>query len=338
METQTNEITLLDLAKILKSTLRFLYSYKIVIISFVLVGAISLYFVGKNKLVNYISKSTLILESQNETSQLGSLAAQFGMGSSSNLTEDKLLLVSSSSTVVKNTLFNKAIVNGKNDFLINHIISSKAYLSKFNINPKYSYDSINYNSKTGDTLLKNVIHLVKHNYTTESEIPGSIELKAEFESEDLSYSFNNILVKELNKFFIESSISLEQKNLEQVRIKADSLNSLLKVNERKLAQLKDSRINMIKVQGFVDELIIEREIIFLAEMYSESLKTQEVLRLKLMLKKPAISIIDSPQRPLSKVTPNLKLFIIGGVFLGLFLSLLIAITHTFYKNFYKKIN
>lgn len=270
---------------------------------------------------------------------LTGILGQFGLGSvrPSRYNLDKILALSKSRRVIEHTLFDKISINGKDDFLANHLIreyklsnpaaDDKSAESGF----YYKHDSLPAFDRQENEMLLSLFNfiigpsdnpkkaLITANYNEDTNI---MSIDVTTTSEELSLALANRMFESLSEYYINKAIEKQSKTLSVITAKKDSVLTVLKGAEYQLANFKDSHRGLLMRTDQISELRLQREISALSAMYAEVLKNTEVADFSLKNKMPFIQVIDAPLSPIQPTQISLmrKLLIsivIGGVIGGL---------------------
>jgi len=286
---------------------------------------------------------------------LGSL---FGSQKKDNL--GKILQLFESKKIIHNTLFDSISINGKTDYLANHIFDlytipdlakNYRYFGRFfwriswpkqvmnnpdfrfnyadvdnftpneNLYLRLLYERINGNGNVGiDPLLGSKL----------DEETGIMTLTMKSEYEDITLGVLNNIYKQLSGFFIEKSTEKQVKTFKIMKTKRDSVLNELKSKEYQLANFKDTNRKLVTVKGYLSQIRIERDVQILNLMYGEVVKQLEATDFALRNKTPVVQVIDLPRRPISPVMTSWKKAFIMGFFIGvLLLSFFIIVRKIF---------
>lgn len=335
-QVESNDFSLLDAARMVKSSVQILLKYKFLILGVFSLFIISAILFANNQPKNYLASSTMMLDNDSKSngSLLSGLAQGLSLGGTGGgLTENKLIPIAKSKAVQEYVLFDTIEVNGEQDIVINHLMDLELFE-----HPKFGkLDSKSINTSLKDSISKFVCGVILQEVLSiESSPEGIITVGIKCKNPEIAKAYNDKLLISVSEYFIEKSVAKEQKSLEIVQKRVDSTQSVLNRKQEQLALMKDSRKRMIKVQGYVDEIRLEREIEFLSTMYTEALKNLEISKFNLEVKKPVVTVIDSAQHPLPLIKPNIVLYLIGALLLASFVSVGLIILIRFYTVYYKK--
>jgi hypothetical protein len=243
----------------------------------------------------------------------------------------KMIDLMKSRKITTATLFKRAVIDGKEDYLANHYIRlfdlEEEWQASKNFRLKDFYFREDSNPETFSTLENAVLitiynTIVNKNLTYESGESGIIEMMFESQSEAFTFEFINTLFEVLSQFYIERSVDKQRFAFELVSQRADTTEKQLYEVEFQLADFRDSNHGIFKATSFLDEVRLRREMEMLSAIYVESIKSREMARMALQNRTPFISVIDAPIYPLPSKRPSLPVNIIVGLALGTFFGFL----------------
>lgn len=247
---------------------------------------------------------------------LTGILGQFGLGSvrPSRYNLDKILALSKSRRVIAQTLFTKVDIDGKNDYIANHLIReyklSTPETDKHEANPGFvfTHDSIAIFNRAENEMLMSLYGfiigppddpskaLVSADYNEDTNI---MSIDVSTSNEALSMALAQNMFKSLSDYYINKAIEKQLKTYTVVSAKKDSVLAVLKGTEFQLASFKDSHRGLVMRTDQISELRLQREITALSAMYAEVLKNTEVADFSLKNKMPFIQVIDSPILPIA---------------------------------------
>jgi hypothetical protein len=341
------EVSLKGTIFFIKKVLSLLLSHKLFISIVVVLGvAIGLYRAIKSK-PTYPAEVSFIMDSGQgggKASMLLGLASQFGLGGGgmSGMTEDKLLFISKSKTVISSTLLKKSTIDGKIDFNINHFVRLKLQgkdLDDEQISRRVfiTHDIPSQRSHKEDSLVNACTELFSDKLFMFSKTKeGIISVKLTLENEQLCKQLIDDLSASIINYFTIQTTQKKSNSYNLIKKTSDSLYSVLMAKEHQLASVMDGNQRMIKMQGRVSELELQRDIKILNVLYAESLKNLEVVRFDMLYNSPVIQVIDRPIYPLIKVKKSKIMAIAGGAFIGGLFASLILFIREFYKKYWKE--
>lgn len=269
---------------------------------------------------------------------VGAILGQFGFGGggkAGSFNLDKILELSKSRKIVQSTLFKKVTVDGKEDFFANHIITLYKMHEKweddttgltgfyFTRGMVDSFNRVEYNA------LKYVYEQVRGGENVDgilgssyNDDTGILSLNMNAYSEDLSIKFIDSLYRELSNFYITNTIEPQQKTVDNLVGKVDSLRKRLQSINYALADFEDRSYGIIDRKSDLEKTRLQIDQQVTATAYGEALKNLELVDFSLKNATPAFQLIDAPIPPIKPVgSSKLKAIIIGG-FIGGFLALI----------------
>jgi hypothetical protein len=255
----------------------------------------------------------------------GGLVGRFIGGGKSNPIV-KMQGMVSSRKIMERVVFQKVIIDGKKDFLINH----HAKLFEFEKNEKLEFKPF----KEGKliTLKENEAFLLIHKQINEGFLSQNLDedisiasISITSVSEEYSYVLSSVLFKELESFYIDSEIGQQQNTLEKLQLRADSVYNEIEKITYSIARLSDFDRGRVFNTDKVPELKAQAELSFLKTLYEEIIKNLEAIKFTVESATPSIKAIDMPMLPLeTKGKGTIKKTITGG-FLGGFLAVLFIV-------------
>ena len=345
MNSSSQELSLSEVALLLKSLIMKLLAKWKLLFSLGLLGGILGFSYASLQSPTYFGRLSFMIN-ENEVgipSSLSSLAGLAGIGGGSGgASDDKILFMANSRFILSSTLLNKAVLNGREDLLVNHYIDIYEMKDGFSADTALIGFSYVKNSKNGDLNYqenkvidkiignivegKNLIIISKKKSGLVAQSAGIILFEFKSISEDLSYHFIHSLYDELSSYYINKTVQRKSKNYALIRHRADSLKMVLEGREGDGAMFLDRNINPVKMQMRVMGERIRKEVEILNIMYAEVLKNLEIAKFTLESQTPSLTLIDSPTIPLEKKKlSRLKSAIFGALLLGLFTSFYIVI-------------
>ena len=263
------------------------------------------------------------------SSGLTGILGQFGIGSvrPTRYNLDKIMALSKSRRVIQNTLFAKITIDGKEDFLANHI------LREYELNVKekgaapflFTHDSVPIFSRDENEMMIAVYAfiigppekpkeaLVNAEYDDDTNI---MSLEASTTDESLSIALSQLMFESLSNYYVSKAIEKQLKTYTVVAYKRDSVLAALKSAEYQLAHFRDTHRGLLMRTDQLTELRLQREIAALTAMYAEVLKNSEVADFSLKNKTPFIQVIDAPLAPIQPTQVSLLRKLAIGLIVG----------------------
>ena len=282
-------------------------------------------------------------------SGLAGMLGQFGLAGvrPTRYNLDKILALSKSRRVIQETLFSKIAIEGKNDFLANHILREYKLNEGFpKDNPVeggfyFTHDSLPVFTKDENKMVLTLYGfivgppdkpkdaLLSADYNEDTNI---MTLSASTTDEALSLALAQRMFESLSRYYIDKSIEKLSKTYDLVTHKRDSVLAELKSAEYQLASFRDTHRGLLMRTDQINELRLQREITALTAMYGEVLKNVEVADFSLKNKMPFIQVIDTPILPITPTQISLLRKLLIGLIAGGAIGSLFVVSRYFIRN------
>lgn len=126
------------------------------------------------------------------------------------------------------------------------------------------------------------------------------------------------LVDAVAKYYVDVKTQRARKTLDFIQERTDSVAGVLSEAELELARWKDSQRSIIKAEGYLTELRLQRQVQILNAMYAEAIKNLELSKVTLLKETPLLQVIDRPILPLKQIKLSLpKAVVIFGIVGGI---------------------
>ncbi len=283
------------------------------------------------------------------SSGLSSVLGQIGLGGvrPTRYNLDKILELSKSRRVVQQTLFTKIAINGKEDFIANHLLriyklnSGEKEGGKNETSFYFTRDSVPaFDRRENEVLLllynfiigppgKPRKALLNADYNEDTNI---MSLSASTTDEVLSLELSRRMFESLSNYYVNKTIEKQVKTYKIVSAKRDSILAVLKSVEYQLANFKDTHRSLLMRTDQIAELRLQRELSALSAMYAEVLKNTEVADFSLRNKTPFIQVIDAPILPIAPAELSLLRQLIIGLMIGGAIGVAIVVGRKIFKS------
>ncbi|MCX6183250.1 MAG: hypothetical protein NT150_15160 [Bacteroidetes bacterium] len=303
----------------------------------ILGAALGLFLASKSEKM-FFAKTTFMLDGGKGggSSPFSGLAKQFGIGGAGGadvITADKVVELIRAKRIVVGGLLMDATIDGKRDLLINHYLEKVIY--------RDSEKKPNVLFKRGEKLtfkqdsVLNVVYgqvLMSGFSSVASKKDGIITIKFNSNNEEIAIAFLQNTLSFLTSYFTTKSVEKEQKSVDLMTRKVDSILVELQLAESQMADMKDHSVGMSKAIGRLGEVKLTRKIKVLNVLYGEGIKNLEIARYSLMEKEVIFQTIDEARTPLAwEKLAKTKAVLIGGILAGL-IGLLIIILKKQYNT------
>lgn len=275
--------------------------------------------------IEYEAKLTFIIEEPGggagALAGYAGMASQFGIdlgGESSAFSTDNVVELLQSRQLVTEALLSTA----DNEPLINSFIHAYDLRSEWEEDERLV--NIQFNAEQGylqDSLLAGIYesliedHLVIERVNITSNI---LYVSCVTENEYFSKAMSERLVDAVAKYYVDVKTQRARQTLDFIQERTDSVAGALADAELGLARWKDSQRSIIKAEGYLTELRLQRQVQILNAMYAEAIKNLELSKVTLLKETPLLQVIDRPILPLKQVKLSLpKAVVIFGIIGGI---------------------
>ena len=337
---QNDEISVKELLFHVKTLVNYLASKWIIIICFGLFGALLGYGYASVKKPVYTASTTFVLEdagggSSSALGNLGGLASMAGIdlggGGGGIFQGDNIFELYKSRTMIEKTLLSEVSHDGKSDFLINYYIEFNGLKKKDRNFEKINFKGANSASRLKDSIINVVVDDIRRNYlfVGKSDKKTSI-IKVEIKSKDeyFAKSFNDLIVRNVNDFYVQTKTKKSMDNVDILQQKVDSVRRVMNGSIYSAAIAADQTPNLNPTRQVQRVAPIQRSQ-FSAEtnkaILAEIVKNLEMSKIALRKETPLIQVIDNPVFPLEKT----ELGVVKGIIFGFFIFVVLMI---FYQS------
>lgn len=340
------EISLKELLLLVQSHVKELFKYWWI---FIIVGPLCaglFYLKTTFDDISYTSKLTFMMDSESGSS-LGAVAGllgSFGLGGAggdSNL--DKMIRLIKSRSITKQAIFKKVKIDGKDDFFANHIMRTEnieVFVDEEETERFFftRSDFGKYDKLENKAMLKVFKHVVGSPDKTgamlisKDDLSGIVTLESTFLSEDLAIEYPEAHFNVVEKYFIEKTIEKSQATFDIVKMKYDSITSLISSKEYQFAKELDTGRNLFLRKDQMTREVTKKDIMVLYEQYGELVKNKEISEYSLLTITPVIQGIDLPIYPIEPNEFSWILAILIGGFLGGLLTAGVIIARKIYRD------
>lgn len=343
VHTPSDEISLKELIQKLREWVAYLKTqwWKIAIAG-IIGGAIGFVYAWMQP-ITYTAKTTFVVEdakSGGGLSGLASLAGQFGVdvgggGGGGLIAGDNILLYFKSESLAREVLLSPWDSSGKQS-LADRYIQTHGFQEKWAENKKIGYVSFpvdtygsNY-SRLQDSLLQVLIndHIINKQFAINriDRKAGFIQLSVTMQNEALAKVYCDRLVDIAVKRYVVLKTERQQKTVDKLQARVDSISDLLNRKTSASAALQTAAATMdvnplYKTSTTIATELTARDKTMLTTVFGEVVKNLELAKFSLSQETPVIQIVDSSQFPLIKKKSS-RLF--GMVQAGL-ITLLLSI-------------
>lgn len=328
-----NEIQLKEILIKFSEYKTFLLQNKLKIIAFSFFTFIIGIAVAYTSSVKYHAQLTFVVEEEKGRSALGGvsgIASQFGfdlgISESSTFSQSNVIELLKSRGVVERALMESAVVNGKDDLLIEHYLEINNIHEYWADNDDLQWVSFHeVSSYAHDSIMRIVwVDIIDNHLNIDlfSDEANIIALSYSSKDQQFAKEITEELIDEMTEMYIAHQTSQANKTLSFLQDRADSIFGELQIAEQEFARVKDINSRIVKASGRLRELQLMRSVEVLNTMYLEIIKNLELSKITLLNKTPIINIIDKPILPLEEDETSKKMAGLLGGLLGGLLSLM----------------
>ena len=286
----------------------------------------------------YTADLTFILKESAGGGGLNALMGQLsfigGMGGGST-SADKLLAIALSDNILERVVLDTATVNGKEDLVGNHLISTyelHEQWEKDTVMRGYTFTDVQNSAR--NKAIKAITTMLRKNICTISfEKKSNIIATAVVveDDEELALAISLVWYDNLSSYFMNSAIAPQQRNLETLSAKADSIFALLNGAESSFAVNSDKR-GVINMQNKLPVGRSSRNMQMYGTMYGEVIKNKETVEFMLKTSTPSLEVLDTPFAPLEPIKRGTILMVVLGCLAGAVLSVGWFSVRIFFRN------
>ena len=353
---QNDEISLKELILKIQELWKYLLSKWIIILAFGLLGAVLGFTYAYFKKPIYSATTTFVLEDEKGTGGLGNLAGlasiagvDLGSGGGGIFQGDNILQLYRSRRMLEQTLLSPINRQNNKQLLVDRYIEFNDLRAKWKKKPALA--NLQFISDTlpnGELLLKPnrlrdsvlgiIVTELNKNYLTVTKPDkklSTIQVDVRSRDELFAKTFNDELVKNVNRFYINTKTKKTLQNVKILQHKTDSVRSVMNGSIFKAVAVADATPNL-NLTRQVQRVAPAQQAQFSAEtnktVLAEMVKNLELTKLALLKETPLIQVVDQPAYPLErqKISKS-KGIIIGGLLFG-FLMVLFLIVERIFKS------
>ena len=223
---------------------------------------------------NYNAKLTFVVEasSSNILSSYSGIASQFGidlgMSESSTFTQNNIIEIIKSRSVIEASLMTKSVVNNSSKLLVEHYLTINEYVNDLDVFQESS-------SLERDSIIAFIWQdIVENSLAIDFESRDATIITITFSSVDEEFSkiFTETLIQEIEKLYTSITVNKARNTVQYVQKRADSVFTELKTAEQEYARVKDINERIVKASGRLKELQLMRDVEVLNTIYLELIK------------------------------------------------------------------
>ncbi|MEE6186761.1 lipopolysaccharide biosynthesis protein [Niabella digestorum] len=331
--------SLKDLILNIRDWIHYFLSKKYIIILFGLLGGGLGFTYALLKKPVYIASTSFVLETGGNKGALASysgIASAFGIdlgcGGGGLFEGENILELYRSRTMISRTLLTEGNFDGKKQLLIDRYIDKHGLRKKWKEKPELKgirFASYNKYSNTRqqllhDSIISSIVKEINKNYLEVGKIDKKLNIiKITVTSNDelFAKNFNEKLVENVNRFYLETKTKKSLENVQILQAKVDSVRNILTGAVHRAVAVADATPNqnltrMTQRVAPIQNATISAEVN--KQVLSTLLQNLELGKITLQKETPLIQIVDAPVLPLQKKgVSKLLMLILGGFLAGL---------------------
>lgn len=291
--------------------------------------------------ITYTARLTFMLNEDKGSSAIASLMGQFGglLGGTGDYQLGKIIELSRSRRIITAAIFQEVELDGKKDWLANHIIRAqdlhrrwkkkdssldgffftRGDLEQFTLQENKALIALYAEFIGGEDIDIPMLHSKVDDET------GIMTLNITSCHEMLSIYVLNNLYEELSGFYVFKSTERESETLAILEQKRDSVRKALYSNDYASANFDDQSYGVMMQKDRVPAKRYQRNNQILSAVYAEAIKNAELAEFALKSTTPFLSVIDVPIAPIKHDPRGRGKAIAIGLVLGLLLSAVVVL-------------
>lgn len=304
--------------------------------------------------ITYTAKTTFVVEDAKSGPSLGglaSLAGQFGVdvgggGGGGLIAGDNILLYFKSESLAREVLLSPWDSVGRQSladrYIQTHGLKEKWAENKRIGNISFQVDfGVKQYTRLQDSLLQVIIneHILKKQFGINKidKKAGFIQLSVTMQDEALAKVYCDKLVDIAVKRYVSLKTERQQKTVDKLQARVDSISNLLNRKTSASASLQTAAATMdlnplYRTNTAVATELTTRDKTMLATVYGEVIKNLEFAKFNLSQETPVIQVTDSSLLPLIKNNLSKSQYIIAGTMLVSFISIIFFIFKSSLKD------
>jgi hypothetical protein len=287
----------------------------------------------------YTATTTFVLEggdgSGNALGQYAGLASMIGIdigGTGGSIFQgDNILELYKSRSMIEKTLLSKVVFQHKAQMLIDHFVYLNNLRKSWSKEPKlrnFHFSSNAWQSSSHerlqDSLIGSIVRQINKDYLVVAKPDKKlsiIQVDVKCKDEFFAKVFNDLIVENVNDFYIQTKTKKSLENIAIIQKKTDSVRMMMNGAIYSSAAVADATPNLNPTKG-VQRIAPMQRSQFNAEtnkaILGELVKNLELSKMALLRETPLIQVVDHPVYPLYKdKLGKAKGVILGGIIGGI---------------------
>jgi hypothetical protein len=346
-----NEISVKDMLMSCGKYYRFLLSQWLTILILSLLGGmLGLAYAFWKKPV-YTATTTFVLESGESPGNFGQyagIASMIGLDLNTGggiFQGNNILELYRSRTMIEKTLLSSVPFHGKTILLIDRYVASNRLREKWAEQKhlqqvEFSADWAQLpeaKMRLQDSLLGDIVGDINKKYLNVYKLDKNSIIRVDVNAEDefFAKAFNDMIVANVNDFYVQTKTRKSMSNVKILQAKTDSIRRSMNREIYSAAAVADATPNLNATRQLQRNAPIQRSQ-FSAEtnraILGELVKNLELSKMSLLRETPLIQVVDFPKFPLYRSMPGkITSFIKGMVLFGL-LTIMVLFTRKLFRD------
>lgn len=344
---QEDEISLKDLILKIIDFSRELWRQKIWIILCTLIFSAIFYQRSSKAKISYTAATSFMVSEDNTNNLIAYNPAV--LRRAEKKANNKITELARSGRIIHQVLLKKVELDGKVDFLANHLIDLYKFHKKWEIEPLdeeykqlnltnfyFTHDRILEFSQKEKRALSITHELVAGNNLVSrrgllsisyNDITNIFNLTTNTRNKTLASELLKLTFEELKGFYIEETVGRPQKSYEFLSLQADSLFAELTSLQRKIAFSQDQSRGLTAKVDNLYEVELKRRLERISNEFNTALNNKKKLEIVLSSGTPEFEIIDQTFFPIENKPSKTRGTILGGL-----IGMLIGIFFTLFRK------
>lgn len=286
----------------------------------------------------YSAKLTFMINQEaSDPSAVGAInSGQIGLGSGGlmplTFNPEKIRQLSRTNKLITSTLFQKVVIDNKEDFLINHFISIK----KLGYGDNYFKNFVSVDSFTREqtNALGYVQSLVRgESFSLNYDESKIFSIVTSTTDEELTYNLGLAFYKTLSEFYIQKTTERARLTYDFLKFRLDSIKNELNAVEYQIGKFADQNHNLSLASPLIEnERNIKRRE-FLTGMFYSTTQNFEAAKVNVQNETPIFQIIDKPYYPLPWDKKTKKIYFILAVVAGIIADIFLVVLFWLWKRY-----
>lgn len=264
--------------------------------------------------------------------------SQIGLGAAGiqayNFSPEKIRQLSRTNKLMTIVLFQKVIIENKEDFLINHFLR----INKLGYGDSYFKKEVPIDSFSREQVgaLGYAQSMIRGgNFSLSYDESKIFSIITTTNNEELTYKLAMSFYNSLGDFYIKKTTERAKLTYDFLIVRLDSIKTELSIVEHMISNFDDSHHNLTLSVPLVENERRKQQRAFLNSLYFATLQSFEAAKVNLQNSTPIFQMIDQPSYPLPWDKRTKKIYFILALVVGFFTDILMIIIIWLIKRYGK---